>query len=393
MAVLDNVTLTISFGFGSGPLAAAPSFTDVSAFSKGFSTSRGRSSVLDTFFAGTGTILLENMDGRFDPINTSSPYTPNLKIGTPVRIQVVHSAVTYTLFRGMVDAWPIEYSNSGQYSEVPVPITDLTPVLAGFNMVDTAYAEQGTGARITSILNTVGWPAGLRSIDTGQALVAGGVLAAMTAADHIKQVVDVEGGTFFVAADGTATFQDRVNSSGLASTATFGTGAGEIPFQTIARAYDRNLLYNKVHAVRPGGVSQSASDATSITDHGTITLSIAAPFSDDNGALNIAEWQVGRLKDTVNRITELSFDPDESQALMWPVAAGTDLREGVTVKFSPPGGGTAINQLSSVEGVDHSVDDQEVWTTTLRVWPLSTFETQPYWIIGTSLLGIDARLA
>lgn len=394
MATLDNVTLTISLGLGSGPLVSSPSWTDVSAFSKGFTTERGRSSILDQFAAGTGTVLLENLDGRFDPINASSPYSPNLKIGTQIRIQVVHSAVTYTLFRGMVDAFPITYSNSGQYSELELPFTDWTPILAGFNLDGTTYTEQDTGARITEILDDVGYPAGLRSIADGVAMVAAGTLEDITAADHIAEVVAVEGGTFFIAADGTATFQNRVASSSLSSTATFGTGGGEIVYEDIQRSYDRNLLYNKAQALRPGGIVQSASDATSITNHGPITLpQINAPFQDDNAALNIAEWQVGRLKDTVNRITSLSMDPDVSASTYWPVAAGTELREGVTVKFSPPGGGTAINQLSSVEGVSHSVDDQEMWLTTFQVWPLSTFETQGYWILGTSALNTTARLA
>lgn len=393
MAVLDNVTLTISLGFGSGPLAASPSFTDISAFSKGWSTSRGRSSVLDRFDTGTGTIIVENMDGRFDPINTSSPYTPNLKIGTPVRIQVVHSAVTYTLFRGMVDSWPIQYSNAGQYSELAIPVTDLFPILAGFNLDGVAYPEQGTGARITEILDDVGWPAGLRSIATGTALVAGGTLEGITAAEHLEEVVNVEAGTFFIAGDGTATFQARTVGSALSSTATFGTGGGEIEFDDFSRSYDKDQVNNIVQATRPEGVMQQATDATSVTAYGPLNLQIAAPFENDAAALNVAEWQVGRLANTVNRITQLSMDPDKSAATYWPVAAGTELREGVTVKFSPPGGGTAINQLSSVEGVDHSCTDDEVWTTTFRVWPLSTFETQSYWILGTSQLGTGTRLA
>lgn len=407
MAVLDNVTLTISLGFGSGPLAAAPSFTDISAFSRGFSTSRGRSSVLDRFDAATGTIVVENLDGRFDPINTSSPYTPNLKIGTPVRIQVVHSAVTYTLFRGMVDSWPIQYSNAGQYSELAIPITDLFPILAGFNLEGITYPEQTTGARVTEILDDVGWPAGLRSITGATALVAGGTLEAVTAAEHLEEVASVEAGTFFIAGDGTATFQGRTSGAGLASTATFGTGGGEIEFDDFARAYDRDQLHNIVKATGPetfvevtplvfvqtGGFTQTATDATSVIAHGPLTLEIAAPFENDNAAKNVAEWQVGRLANTINRITQLSIDPDKSQAAMWPVAAGTELREGVTVKFSPPGGGTAINQLSSVEGIDHNLDDNEVWTTSFRVWPLAASETQSYWILGTSQLGTGTRLA
>lgn len=397
MATLDNVTLTISLGLGSGPLAASPSWTDISAFSHGgFSTSRGRSSVLDRFDAGTGTIIVENVDGRFDPINTSSPYSPNLKIGVPVRIQVVHSAVTYTLFRGMVEAWPIQYSNSGQYSELAIPIVDLTPLLAGFSMEGITYPEQATGARVTAVLDSVGWPAGLRTIGVGVAIVPAVTVDLPiegSALDHIQAVTEVEAGTFFIAGDGSATFQNRVVATGFASTATFGTGGGEIVFETFERSYDADQLFNIVEANRPEGEVQQATDATSIATYGPRTTTLEAPFIDDAAALNVAEWQVLRLANTVNRITQLSIDPDVTPGTMWPVAAGTELREGVTVKFSPPGGGTAINQLSSVEAVSHSVDADEVWTTSFQVWPLATSETQSYWILGTSQLGTGTRLA
>lgn len=393
MAVLDNVTLTISLGFGSGPFEIFPSWTDISAFCRGFNISRGRSSVLDRFDTGTGTIIVENVDGRFDPINTSSPYSPNLKIGTPVRIQVVHSAVTYTLFRGMVDSWPIQYSNAGQYSQLEIPVTDLFPLLAGTNLDGVTYPAQEAQARVAAVLDTVGWPVSWRSFGSGQALVTGGTLEGITAAEHLEEVAAVEAGTFFISADGTATFQARTAGNALSSTATFGTGGGEVEFDEFARSYDKDQLYNIVQATRPEGVMQSATDATSVTAHGPLTLEISGPFENDNAAKNVAEWQVGRLANTVNRITTLSIDPDKSPAAFWPVAAGTELREGVTVKFSPPGGGTAINQLSSVEGVDHSLTDDEVWTTTFRLWPLSTFETQSYWILGTSQLGTGTRLA
>lgn len=390
---LTNVTLRIEFGLGSGPLVETPTWTDITEHAVTFNSNRGRATILDRFDAGTGSLLLNNHDGRFDPINTAGPYTPNLKIRVPIRIQIVHSAVTYTLFRGMVEAWPLRYSSAGLFSEVELPIVTLDRVLAGASLEGIAYSEQSTGARIGEVLDDAGWPAGLRSIDTGVATVAAGTPDGL-ALDHIHDVVQVEAGHFFIAADGTATFLDRVSATGLASIATFGVNAGDVRYEEIGRAFDDDQLFNVVEATRPGGVTQTATDAGSITDHGRSTLPIEAPFADDNSALNVAEWQVQRLADTVDRIVGLKVNPDRDQANMWPVVAGTELREGVTVEFQPPGGGTAVNQLSSVEGIEHSWNARDgLWKTTFRVWPLAASETDSYWILGTSALDTTARLA
>jgi hypothetical protein len=391
---LTNVTLRVELGLGSGPLVESPTWTDITEYVVSFKSKRGRSTVLDRFDAGSGGILLNNHDGRFDPINTSGPYTPDLKIRVPVRVQVDHSVTTYTLFRGMVEAWPITYSQAGLLSEVELPIVDLTRVLAGASLEGFSYSEQSTGERIDEVLDDVGWPAGLRSIATGVAYVSAGDPGGK-ALDHIHEVVAVEAGHFFIAADGTATFLDRVSATGLASGAVFGENAGDVRYESLVRANDDDHLFNVVEATRPEGITQIASDATSITANGPSTLTVDAPFVDDNGALNVAEWQVLRLADTVDRVVGLTVNPDYDEANMWPTVAGTELRDGVTVEFQPPGGGTAVNQLSSVEAIEHDWNARDgLWKATFGVWPLAASETDAYWILGTSDdLGTDTILA
>lgn len=551
-AALRNVTLRVELGFGSGALTATPTWTDVTDDVIGFTTKRGRNTVLDRFAPGTGGLHLRNHDGKFDPINTASPYSPNVKVSTPVRIQVEHqknlltenqasletdttgwiafdnvsiarttaqalhgvaslqattaadgtatpgtlrgtsgvvvspstaytalcsitssvartarvyvswfdaagaaisdvvgatlatstsswtelsvtatspsnaafasiqvqifstlasevhyldqaglfqgSSATwvltgvYTLFRGAVASWPLQYESAGKFSEVDAPIEDMSAVLANASLTGISYPKQGTGARIIEVLDDIGWPAALRDIDTGVAEVAAGTPGGK-ALDHINDVVAVEAGQFFVAGDGTADFIQRVVTA-PASRATFDEIAATVRYEDLARSHDKDALFNVVEATRPGGVTQTASDVTSKTQHGPTLLTIDGPFVDDNAALNVAEVQVRRLANTVDRITSLRINPDYDPSVMWPVAAGTELRERVTVKFQPPGGGTALNQLSSVEGVEHSWSALEgLWKTTFRVWPLTTSETDSYWVLGTSALDTEARLA
>jgi hypothetical protein len=71
-----------------------------------------------------------------------------------------------------------------------------------------------------------------------------------------------------------------------------------------------------------------------------------------------------------------------------------ELRDGITVQFQPPGGGTAVNQVCSVEGISHEISEGgKFWFTTFTVWPLPAVETTGYWVLGTSALDSTAVLA
>ena len=48
----SNVTLTIEVAFDSNPFDTSPSFTDISAFVRSFTTARGRVNELGQFGAG-----------------------------------------------------------------------------------------------------------------------------------------------------------------------------------------------------------------------------------------------------------------------------------------------------------------------------------------------------
>ena len=74
VAFNSDVTLTIEIGFDSDPLDTSQTFTDVSAYIREFSIDRGRQHDLADYQTGTASVVLDNTDDRFNPLNTSSPY-------------------------------------------------------------------------------------------------------------------------------------------------------------------------------------------------------------------------------------------------------------------------------------------------------------------------------
>lgn len=104
-------TIAVAIAFTTNP-ASTPSWTDVTTYVAGFTYNRGRSHELENVQAGTASVMLDNRDRRFDPTYASSPYSPNVRPMRRLRIQAVWSAVTYDLFHGYIEAWPLTYSGA-----------------------------------------------------------------------------------------------------------------------------------------------------------------------------------------------------------------------------------------------------------------------------------------
>jgi hypothetical protein len=119
---------------------------------------------------------------------------------------------------------------------------------------------------------------------------------------------------------------------------------------------------------------------------------LAASFASDNEADNLAEWNVLKYKDVKTRIRGLTLFPQFDEDNAYPQVLGRELRDAVVVKFQPPGGGDALEQEVTVESISHDVTAL-TWVTTWELYPLADVETNDFWILGTSLLGTDTRLA
>jgi hypothetical protein len=256
-----------------GTLGDGAFFYDISQFVRSFSINRGRRSDLERFTTGTAQIVLSNLDRRFDPSNTSSPYY-NSTLGVtgvvpaiPVVVRATWAGITYPLFRGFIDSWSFDYSGTvgdaiatincsdafkvlsnvigGLPSAttitstsnttfdtgvtVPIPGSGTIGPIGGVSIVDETSStgsadvvnnvEQtpliGTsgdlsGQRITTILNAISWPENLRAIDEGTTRLAV-QNASKTVLEMLQEVAETETGAIYIDADGTIIFDDRVS--------------------------------------------------------------------------------------------------------------------------------------------------------------------------------------
>ena len=141
-ALFDDITATVEIGFSTtagantvpfGGLLADVTWTDVTAYVRGLSFQRGRSTELDQFQTGSASVVLSNADRRFDPLYASSPYAGALTPLRPIRITLEHidgasTTQTTPVFFGYIDGWPQTYETYGD-ATVTINASDMFKVL------------------------------------------------------------------------------------------------------------------------------------------------------------------------------------------------------------------------------------------------------------------------
>ncbi len=406
----SNVTLTCEIAFDSDPLDSSQSFTDVSSFLRGFKISRGRASNLSQFQPGTALIQLDNTDNRFSPNQTthffdSSNNRTKVQPLKRIRIKAAQGGTTYTLFHGFVESFPVNYGLQGQDSTTNIKAVDVfkllnnatldsvgwklgTSILGSTTRLAFGQSQELSSVRAANILNSFGYTD--QSISTGQLQVqtqstTDSLLAALQAVER------AENGTFFIAANGNATFRDRNFRLTNTTTpdATFGQGGSDLPYTDIVSSYDDTKIINTVLFNRTGGTQQSAVSDDSVQRFGTHSLTQSSRLNiQDSDVLSIAKQKVVENDIPQTSVRTLIFRP-QSNTSIWAKALGLDIGAFVKTNVLTPSGTTESYDLF-IENIQHSVDARsKTWTWKIG---LSSAETGA-WILGVSKLGIDTNIS
>jgi hypothetical protein len=131
-------TPIIEIAFDDGPYVVSPTWTDVTAYCRGFETSRGVPDDWTLQADGSATVTLSNRDRRFDPFNTAGPYYGKLLPRRQIRIRASDlsglSPTIYDVFRGFVSGWPPEWTDAGYDSTVTLSCFDALQLLGSSSM-------------------------------------------------------------------------------------------------------------------------------------------------------------------------------------------------------------------------------------------------------------------
>jgi hypothetical protein len=349
--------------------SAIPVIVDVSAQTTNISTRRGRNLLQDNYESGQATIRVVDPNGDFNPQNTSSPYFGLLQPLRKIQASAIYGGVTYGLFGGYITEYRYTYPTGQEVGYVTFVVYDAFRLMYNSNVttVTGGTAGQTTAQRVQSILTMISWPAAFTSIGTGATTCVADPGTTRTVLEAIQTAEFTEQGAFYIDENGVATFKGRqfVYDAQAASPTIFNqTGTG-INYAGITFALDDKTIVNKATVTRIGGTAQTYSDATSIAQY--FTRSITATdmlMQTDANALALATAYVDSRKETSIRIETITLDlVTPSYTAGVTAALSLDFFDTVDITNEQPGGSTIQKKLQ-VQGIAHNITPN-TWTTTI----------------------------
>jgi hypothetical protein len=172
----------------------------------------------------------------------------------------VYNSVTYDLFTGYIESWTPDFILKPILGPIMIlECSDAQKNLSRYKLNNAGYAAELSGARVGHVLDSLGWPAADRSIDTGQSTMqATGALVNIGAMDHLYSLQASDRAVLHCG-NGYATFKDRLDrpTNHATSLATFGDNPGAASY-----LYRNGVLpgghspTNDVRLTRTGGTEQ-----------------------------------------------------------------------------------------------------------------------------------------
>lgn len=383
---------------GVGALGTAETLiVDVSDQVLRASIRRNYSRVTDTWNPGSASIIIADLNGDFNPDNTASPYYGLIKPMRKLSLSGSYAGTAYALFSGYIQNWIYTPANGADIAKMEIRAYDgfLLFNNAQIQAVTGAAAGDTTGERIGLILDQVGWPQGMRDLDTGLTSCQADPGTQRTTLNALQTVEETELGAFFMNWSGLATFRDRMSLViAAAQTPTVftddETAVAGITYQGVDFGLDDTLIQNAVTVQPAGMTAQYAEDPVSIATyftHSVVRSDLLMETEAD--ALAQAEAIVTARAYDELRVDSIMLDISADAPAARTIAAlDLDFLSNIRVVRTAPGG--LIDKTLLIQGVSHDIS-ANLWRTTFQtVEPVLTgfvLGSAYSGVLGTNVLG------
>jgi len=358
---------------GTGILADAPAdVVDVSDIALRVSIRRGRNRVLNSFEAGTATVVLEDENGDYNPQNDSSPYYGKLLPLRKIRIFADYDdgggTDRYYLFSGYITSFDNTFRlGNDEVSTVTFQCVDAFRLLQNVQITTVAGSSAGqtTGSRIENLLDLASFPVSQRLIDAGDTLVQvdpGTSRSLLGACQNIEQT---ELGGFFIDDEGNAVFLSRSTVSEKADETPllFNDDGTDISYQAIDFAYDDTQIFNDITVTRLGGTAQNVQSTSSIETffiHSGSRSDLL--MQTDAEALDQASMLLNARENALLRIDSIGLNLMDSTASN-RIVAGLESDLFTLINVTKTGQASSTFDLELfVQGIQHDITPN-TWTT------------------------------
>jgi len=288
-------------------------YDDVSALVEELDVKRGGAQT-GGIQSGSMDVVLLDKTRLFDPDNLSSPINGLVDVMLPCVARVsVNSGVSYEdLAWGWLRTGDFDYDWGEQTAKFT--FEDVFAWLDRFKEPGPIIAEQGliyADDALSLILDEMKWPKSQRVMDSGSLLGSFSGDGDKGAADLMKEVLDVDGGTVFQDRQGRFVYRNSYATAFDTSAATLDNGQGARP----GLAADN--VKNVAKVTKEGGTEQVYQDPTSVTKYGPSGAGAltSAMIRDDAHALTIAKRLVKFTKDSRYRFWDYQLMADTTAML------------------------------------------------------------------------------
>lgn len=368
--LLDTGTL------GDDNSGTTPIWTDISAYVLSFTTVRGSSRIsgpLIAYDTGTCTMELINDDGRFDPSNLSGPYvdvsgSTQVTPMRAVRILATWNGTVYEVWRGFADQWTPSWEGLG--STCALTASDAFKVFSGISRTAGAAvgAGEASGARVTRVLDGLGWPAADRVIAAGDTTLQATTLDGDPLSE-MRLTSDSEIGELYMDGGGRVVFRNRnallQDARSASSQGTYGNTSG-LAYENVTTSTDDVTFYNQVKATKAGGgTEQLAEDSASEALYFTKTF---RPTSDpilqnDSDVLSYCQWLLHVASAPENRFDTLLIRGWQDPNNLYPQVLGRELGDRITVTRVGAYGTRTEDVFIRGISQEYTLEGQELRTT------------------------------
>jgi hypothetical protein len=371
---------------------SAAVIVDVSDQLDAITTSRGRNASADQFQAGTLTMRIVDQNGDFNPQNTQSPYYNLLTPMRKVQITATYGATTYPLFSGYITGYNTATpKNVGEVVYTTITAIDGMRLLSNalVTTITGAVAGEDTGTRIGRILDQVGWPTSLRSIQTGNTTCQADPGSQRSALTAIQTVQTTEYGAFYIDPNGIATFKNRsyCTSSPANTPVLFNDNGTNISYFNAMWLLNDAQVVNQAAITATGLATQTAISSASIAKYFVHSYTQNDLLMQTTAeALNYALAYCASRAETTIRCDLLTLDLYAASYNTGIIAAlDLDYFDPISITTTQPAvvGTSSITKNLQVFGVQHSIS--------VNSWKTSFITLEPIidgFVIGSSLYGV-----
>lgn len=349
---------------------------------KHISINRGMDANLIGIEIGTCTLTMVDTDGRYNPTNSASPiYGQTNKVRKVIVVDYQLDTGNFsTIFTGYTRRVISNGDRSRQ--EATIECADLIWLLG---RIKPTIASSSTTVRqaIQSIV-TQALDAPTLSYDGDGDTVTFSADGTVTGLQLIANLLTTDRGWFWIAADGTPTYYDRNALNRTTGSTVQSAISGTM--SALAPGWDAESVRNRITVTRTGGTAQTASDATSIADYGTVddTPITSAYLASDAAAASLASYLIKRKLDGIAPLRAVKLANRDTT--IYRLMRRTDLSYRATVAETL--GGTAFD--GHVWRINHEITPAA--RTHFTTWGLIKREAFQPFLIGISTIGSTTDL-